>query len=465
MMKLADAFNIAGGGGPGLLARLDAPIFLVGSGAVSTWLTLFHMALEPVGAANVALCEIALDAVLAVASLLCALVSRRMGSLSRRPAVILLGCAVAGIGTLLAAAGCGRSPALFYVGAVLGMVGTVVCMLLWAEYYSCLSPARIALYASWSVLAGEFLRMVMVGFAFAHLALGMAVLPVLSATMLLRAYRSLPADELPCALPGPAPRIPWMPVAVLGAYSLCYGLVAKTSDSSIVVTTLSKLMPAAIVIASIKLQSDRFSFNDAYRLGIPLAIVGGALLCGFSEMDPTVANFFVAFGFFACRILVKVRLGTEARTAGTGAAYLFGVQIAVQYAASLVGKAFLLSQVQEVLPPGLHGVLTLGMCLLTAVLALMLLRGVDRLEPAWAARLGDAPDHEALRVERLQALAQRCGLSDRELEVALLLLKGRTFAQIGHELCIAEGTAKSHANRIYRKLGIAGRGELEEALG
>ena len=45
-----------------------------------------------------------------------------------------------------------------------------------------------------------------------------------------------------------------------------------------------------------------------------------------------------------------------------------------------------------------------------------------------------------------------------------LLLEGKTLAQVGRELCIAQGTVKSHANRIYRKLGVTGRGELEAAL-
>lgn len=58
---------------------------------------------------------------------------------------------------------------------------------------------------------------------------------------------------------------------------------------------------------------------------------------------------------------------------------------------------------------------------------------------------------------------QRCegrGLSERELEVAWLLYRGRTNRQIGEELFIAETTVKKHVSHIYEKMGVCSRKEF-----
>jgi DNA-binding CsgD family transcriptional regulator len=54
----------------------------------------------------------------------------------------------------------------------------------------------------------------------------------------------------------------------------------------------------------------------------------------------------------------------------------------------------------------------------------------------------------------------RYGLSAREKEICLLLLKGFTIKQIGGELFIAFATANTHCQNIYRKLDINSRQEL-----
>ena len=50
-------------------------------------------------------------------------------------------------------------------------------------------------------------------------------------------------------------------------------------------------------------------------------------------------------------------------------------------------------------------------------------------------------------------------LSERELEVLILLASGKTNAEISRDLFVAVGTVKSHVNNIYRKLDAANRAE------
>ena len=59
--------------------------------------------------------------------------------------------------------------------------------------------------------------------------------------------------------------------------------------------------------------------------------------------------------------------------------------------------------------------------------------------------------------ERLDGLG---GLSEREKEVAALLLHGKTYRRIAGELSISENTVKTHVKNIYSKCNIQSRGEL-----
>lgn len=56
--------------------------------------------------------------------------------------------------------------------------------------------------------------------------------------------------------------------------------------------------------------------------------------------------------------------------------------------------------------------------------------------------------------------ARAQGLSNRETEVVLLLLEGRSLRYIQNELYISEGTARTHVKRIYAKLGVHSKQEL-----
>ena len=51
-------------------------------------------------------------------------------------------------------------------------------------------------------------------------------------------------------------------------------------------------------------------------------------------------------------------------------------------------------------------------------------------------------------------------LTDRESEIAALLIKGRTYKMIASELYVSENTVKSHIKNIYSKLNIQSRMEL-----
>src|SRR5690606_8877685 len=56
------------------------------------------------------------------------------------------------------------------------------------------------------------------------------------------------------------------------------------------------------------------------------------------------------------------------------------------------------------------------------------------------------------------------GLSEREVEVARLVLAGRTYREIGGQLYLSPKTVEHHIARIRSKLGATSRAELLAAL-
>jgi DNA-binding NarL/FixJ family response regulator len=67
------------------------------------------------------------------------------------------------------------------------------------------------------------------------------------------------------------------------------------------------------------------------------------------------------------------------------------------------------------------------------------------------------PREQTGRIER----AARFGnLSERESQVAFLLLQGKTYKTIACELTISENTVKYYVKNIYSKFGIQSRAEL-----
>ena len=79
-------------------------------------------------------------------------------------------------------------------------------------------------------------------------------------------------------------------------------------------------------------------------------------------------------------------------------------------------------------------------------------------------KLAQDGDEQGRFAARCTELGERYRLSPREKEVFQLLALGKSAADIERELYIANGTFKSHTRRIYQKLGIHSRAELDDML-
>ncbi|MBY8874134.1 response regulator transcription factor [Micromonospora sp. PLK6-60] len=79
-------------------------------------------------------------------------------------------------------------------------------------------------------------------------------------------------------------------------------------------------------------------------------------------------------------------------------------------------------------------------------------RGDDEVDPAEEAN-GDA----GATPRPAPADRSSVGLTERELQVLLGMAEGKSNAEIGRELFVSEDTVKTHARRLFRKLGARDR--------
>lgn len=83
-------------------------------------------------------------------------------------------------------------------------------------------------------------------------------------------------------------------------------------------------------------------------------------------------------------------------------------------------------------------------------------RGDDEAESATGESSADQTD-PARPAANTRPTRASIGLTERELQVLLGMAEGKSNAEIGRELFVSEDTVKTHARRLFRKLGARDR--------
>ena len=71
---------------------------------------------------------------------------------------------------------------------------------------------------------------------------------------------------------------------------------------------------------------------------------------------------------------------------------------------------------------------------------------------------------ENVRVLRVDALAEKAGLTKREREVLAMLSQGRDLAYMCDELCLSRNTVKGYQKSIYAKMGVHSKQEVIDLM-
>ncbi len=249
----------------------------------------------------------------------------------------------------------------------------------------------------------------------------------------------------------------WSPLAAFGPSS--HWIVAAAASVLLVAMTITTLHMA---------QHGGILDPDAAYKPAPLCAAVGFALLAFAKSPLTTgiccAAVFSGFGIFF--VYCWIVIGNHIHAYGWRPLTAVCSALAALYAGLLAGCG--LSWVLSNLPfEPTSSISTIG---LLFVILVMWFTTSGRTFAGEKAAASEKPDayvikqsaapHTDDESQTLDLLAQRYGLSHRELEVVALLIKGRNVPFICDELFIAKSTVQTHIKHIYSKMGVSGKQEL-----
>lgn len=447
-------------------------LFFLGLGIYRAWIEIVYVG----SFVDFPIAEIAGQNVFSISSvvtmLTCALLSKKIGPFFNQKVlygVCGISLSVSTLGAFISLFAPETAGVIAFPATILGGFGIGLMILFWSELYSCLTPLKVALYYSASCVLAALIIVVCKGFLLPWL-FGVALaMPVLSLMCVLLSYHSLSEGELPQAVEGKF-SFPWKPVLLMAIYAFAYGL----QESSLYNETfgphsaLGTVLVAGVVFIGVVAKGKRFDLGTIYRVALPLMVAGFLLLPSFGVLNTFASNLCVSASYMAFSILMMLIMASMSYRYGISAIWLFGIERGVRSIFSMSGR-FVESHIANLNIPFLSSdvFLNIGVILLVVICTVILL-SENELSSRWGVTFLGSSDKEGdAAVVAKQQIAQRCyevakeyKLSQREEEVLLLLAQKKPVSSIEKELVIANGTAKTHIKRIYRKMDIHSRDEL-----
>ena len=245
----------------------------------------------------------------------------------------------------------------------------------------------------------------------------------------------------------------------------------------------------AAFIAIVAKAGDRFNPTFIYRLSLPIMVAGYVAIALLFDSHAAISLLIINVGYEFFDILTWVLFVDASRRRNENALYIFGLGVAFLFCGMALGNAA--SHILDTLVAG--GNVQANVVAMAAILCLVIVAFLVLPEGTVAqlsrreghAERGEEPTAEnndlagseakdsaagdgqadgaatADRIERhCAAVARDFGLTPRESEVIVLLAYGRTLAIIARDLHIAQGTARTHIENIYRKLDVHKQQEL-----
>lgn len=408
-----------------------------------------------------------------ISYLVVVLLSRRFAPfMGKRVAFVVAGGSTAA-GTVLMPVGLqlvsgGAALGVFAVGACCAAFGNALLLIMWGELWSALATGRVGrhLYASYTF---AFVLFFIIYNLPPWMAVAVTALMSVVSAFILSACRNEPRRE-PSVIPLDIKTIPvFRLLACIFIISLIWGLsqglvgAFAVGDEYFMAKSLL-LAGAGIAAITLSMMVSQAPSEAAtlYRPVIPAMVIGLVLLLLKPSLYPFLGSGLIIMGVY-CLDMLMMLVSTDVAFRGrVSVAMSFGLTILVARCGTLVGSLG---------ADGLQGMVRWSDALRTDVLLLSVLAlaiiGMLFFTIADVQRLYVTPrlqKTDASLEEKCAAIARMCHLTNRESEVIVLLARGRSVPYIGEELHIAQGTAKHHVSNIYRKVGVADRQGLLDAI-
>jgi DNA-binding CsgD family transcriptional regulator len=236
----------------------------------------------------------------------------------------------------------------------------------------------------------------------------------------------------------------------------------------------SALLALAIVglsfLALSAILKQRFNPTSTYRLSLPIMVAGFVAIALFFDTHAALCILLINIGYEFFDILVWILFTETARRKGENPLRIFGLGVAFMFIGMALGY-FIGDVLNSYIASGSIQITVVAMlCILSLVVLAFLVIPEGTIDQLLDTVRSDKKSEVGLRTQassldsKLEAnctlVASAYGLTPRESEVLLLLAYGRTLSIIARDLFVAKGTARSHMESIYRKLGVHKQQEL-----
>lgn len=378
---------------------------------------------------------------------------RRVGFLFALPSIVTaLGCTV----PLAFLLGAPLPPAM--LAAALALIGAGAAMLFaqWIELCGLLPPIKVIQIFCISFLTRFAALPLLTDLSAVSSAVTTLLLASASFIWIGFCLREIPTASSVPRTPSSFARTPSRAVLFLfiGIFAFAYGLGASATLLSHAPheTGWGTALPScAILILSFKLE-DRFDWTILYATTLPL-MAAGLMGIEFLGLSPSLAQVLVSAAYSSFDLIVYTLVCSNAYR-NRISAMLEGSSVRALALIAADG-AILIAQLVF---PAQSGLLVTGAVLTSFALGIMVFlpqmgqRGEGYLV---------ASERKSSLGSQLERLAAERGLSQRETTIFLLLVEGKTSAEISEELFISNGAVRAHNSRIYDKFGVHTRKDFD----
>lgn len=380
----------------------------------------------------------------------------------------ILGCAGSVVIAFATAEGWGAGAV---AGMALGGIGFSGLYLWWGDFYQRLGLRRAILYLFGAGMVSALAKTALLVLPALPMAVFCCIIPLLSALFCNRAL-SMPLEIAPTSVlfePRDVAAL-WKVVLIFAIFSIANGSMLALQAPSRVFDALPlflgeracELVLCALVLGYVFVLKRSFDFVQLWRIVMFLLATG--FLIDILVPASSVQPFFVAVSLNFIVLFVWLTLADIAHHSSIPAPLVFGVGWCCYtlpiFAGSLLALvAPLLGDSYKYATVLLYVVaLTSAFCLETRDRSMKLIFHDLSSEPRPAPQ-----DFESID-ERCRIVAARHHLTARELEVMQMLCRGRSKAYIAETLFITENTVKGHARRLYAKLDVHSKKELQQLI-
>lgn len=395
---------------------------------------------------------------------------------------VTIGSAMAVLGSLAY-----RLDALVIAAVVLTGVGSALLMVLWGVTLSERGSQTLLISIGLALIAAAFVDFALVYLPIGAQVTGIVLAPILSAALLVFSAAERESSLItPFILSAPKiegnPRILSWRVILLPAFvGLAYGLMQQLATRQILTSAFATdarailaffLSGVVLLLTTVFFSQDRLA-QRIYFVALPIMVTAFLVLPILADRVADLQTVFIigfnCFYFMVWALWSGYRdesAGKVARRFTVGLFVLIGSEALGLFLGSFVVRA----QTTMNLPISLVSLLVVYALLMDALFTSNQLFSAFRRSSDPAEK--DSTEHPAEPTiatedplqQHARAVAEKYGLSAREQDVLMLLLRGRNKAYISKTLYISDNTTLTHMKHIYRKMGVHSHQELLDLI-